>query len=88
MNKSTEDKYIHTIYESGLPEPELAMLKWLQLSKYCTDNSKDFYIELYSRLFKIPYNEVTSDQRAEAKHYFIGIIYSYGDMPEPPAEID
>ena len=83
-----EDKIIHTTYTSfGLLEPEPAIVKWNNFIQSCKDNDKDFYTEIASRLYRVPYEEVTSEQQAGSKHYFIGVIYSRGAMVEPPERI-
>lgn len=72
----------------GIPEPEPALIHWNQLAQYCNKHNKDFYTEVASRAFNVPYDKVNVVQRAEAKRYMLHVMYSRGKIPEPPKEIN
>ena len=44
--------------------------------------NKDFYKDIASKMFEVPYEEVTDDQRAEAKRQLLD--YMYDRRLEPP----
>lgn len=46
----------------------------------CTKKIYDLYKQMASKIFKVPYDEVTPDQRAYAKS--LGLIFHYSDKPQ------
>ena len=49
-----------------------------------TEPNRDFYKDKASKMFGIPYDEVTDEQRAEAKKLLMNYIYRWSDTSEEP----
>lgn len=49
-----------------------------------TELNRDFYKDKASKMFGIPYDEVTDEQRAEAKKLLMDYIYRWTDTSEEP----
>lgn len=45
-----------------------------------TDQGRDFYTDKASKLYGIPYEEVTKEQRAEAKNLLMNYLYCRADI--------
>ena len=62
------DKIIETPFTSEEPATLRAMLTM-------AEQDKDFYKDKASKLFGIPYEEVTEEQRVEAKKFLMDYLY-------------
>ncbi len=76
-----EDKTIRVPFTSGEPVTLRAMANM-------SEQDKDFYKDKASKMFGVSYNEVTKEQRAEAKDRLMSYIYGRSDVNPFTSEVD